>query len=76
IPRPLNRFMLYRKCHRALAAEFCKTILVGQQGVSIVCGVSWRLEPEEVRDKFRDWHAVETENHRKAFPRYKFAPGR
>ncbi|KAK3291744.1 uncharacterized protein B0H64DRAFT_311737, partial [Chaetomium fimeti] len=76
IPRPLNGFLLYRKCYvgRAHAYVASKGRSGSQQSFSTVLGVSWHIEPQEIRDKFKKWSETEREKHRKAFPDYKYAP--
>ncbi|KAI1190510.1 hypothetical protein F5B17DRAFT_446945 [Nemania serpens] len=46
------------------------------QVISQVCGLSWNMEPQELRDQYDEWAKVERNNHRLAFPDYKFAPAK
>ncbi|KAI0404917.1 hypothetical protein F4802DRAFT_615127 [Xylaria palmicola] len=46
------------------------------QVISQVCGLSWNMEPQELRDQYDEWAKIERENHKKAFPDYKFAPAK
>lgn len=46
------------------------------QVISQVCGLSWNMEPQELRDQYDEWAKIERNNHRLAFPDYKFAPAK
>ncbi|KAI1115139.1 hypothetical protein F5Y14DRAFT_411272 [Nemania sp. NC0429] len=46
------------------------------QVISQVCGLSWGMEPQELRDQYDEWAKIERNNHRLAFPDYKFAPAK
>ncbi|KAI1166479.1 hypothetical protein F5B18DRAFT_49438 [Nemania serpens] len=46
------------------------------QVISQVCGLSWNMEPQELRDQYDEWAKVERNNHKLAFPDYKFAPAK
>lgn len=46
------------------------------QVISQVCGFSWNIEPQELRDQYDDWAKIERNNHKLAFPDYKFAPAK
>ncbi|RWA14569.1 hypothetical protein EKO27_g538 [Xylaria grammica] len=46
------------------------------QVISQVCGISWNMEPQELRDQYDEWAKVERNNHKLAFPDYKFAPAK
>ncbi|ROW11130.1 hypothetical protein VMCG_01388 [Cytospora schulzeri] len=72
VKRPMNAFMLYRKAYQNRTREWCTHN--NHQVVSQVCGDSWPLEPEQIRNQFTEWARVERENHAKAHPNYKFAP--
>ncbi|KUI57169.1 HMG-box protein STE11 [Cytospora mali] len=72
VKRPMNAFMLYRKAYQNRTREWCTHN--NHQVVSQVCGDSWPLEPEHIRNQFTEWARVERENHAKAHPDYKFAP--
>jgi hypothetical protein len=74
IKRPMNAFMLYRKAYQNRTKDWC--LQNNHQVVSQVCGESWPLEPEEVRNKFTAWAKIERDNHAKAFPDYKFTPSK
>ncbi|KAK7737432.1 hypothetical protein SLS53_006505 [Cytospora paraplurivora] len=72
VKRPMNAFMLYRKAYQNRTREWCTHN--NHQVVSQVCGDSWPLEPEHIRNQFTEWARIERENHAKAHPDYKFAP--
>ncbi len=74
IKRPMNAFMLYRKAYQSRAKEWADQY--NHQVVSQVCGKSWPLEPEELRQQFKTWAEIERDNHHKAHPNYKFAPSK
>ncbi|KAI2635174.1 hypothetical protein GGS21DRAFT_543451 [Xylaria nigripes] len=46
------------------------------QVISQVCGLSWNMEPQELRDQYDEWAKIERNNHKLAFPDYKFAPAK
>ncbi|KAI8629385.1 hypothetical protein F5Y19DRAFT_80267 [Xylariaceae sp. FL1651] len=46
------------------------------QVISQVCGISWNMEPQELRDQYDEWAKIERNSHRLAFPDYKFAPAK
>lgn len=75
IPRPLNSFMLYRQAYKERIKKW------GEQGnnnqlISRVAGVSWNMEPAEVKDFYAKASIMERDNHASAFPEYKFAPNK
>jgi hypothetical protein len=74
VKRPMNAFMLYRKAYQNRAKEWCSHH--NHQVVSQVCGDSWPLEPEHIREQFTEWARVERDNHREAHPGYKFTPSK
>ncbi|KAK3310297.1 uncharacterized protein B0T15DRAFT_546847, partial [Chaetomium strumarium] len=74
IKRPMNAFMLYRKAYQQRAKEWASQH--NHQIVSRVCGMSWPLEPEHIRQQFKSWADIERDNHQKAHPDYKFTPSK
>ena len=74
IPRPPNAFLLYRRTYDTRARAFCERLMRSQQGVSYITGVSWHLEEEEVREKFRALAEVERLGHLEAFPGWRYVP--
>ncbi|RDL41953.1 Uncharacterized protein BP5553_01932 [Venustampulla echinocandica] len=72
VKRPMNSFMLYRKAYQNRTKDWC--LQNNHQVVSQVCGDSWPLEPDEVREQFNEWARVERANHQNAHPGYKFSP--
>ncbi|KAK1757589.1 hypothetical protein QBC47DRAFT_296234 [Echria macrotheca] len=74
VKRPMNAFMLYRKAYQQRAKEWASQH--NHQIVSRVCGLSWPLEPEAIRQQFKDWADIERDNHQKAHPDYKFTPSK
>jgi hypothetical protein len=74
VKRPMNAFMLYRKAYQQRAKEWASQH--NHQIVSRVCGMSWPLEPEHVRQQFKSWADTERDNHQKAHPNYKFTPAK
>lgn len=74
IKRPMNAFMLYRKAYQNRAKGWCSQH--NHQVVSQVCGQSWPLEPDRIRQQFNDWAKLERDNHQKAHPGYKFTPSK
>ncbi|KAK4197478.1 hypothetical protein QBC40DRAFT_102966 [Triangularia verruculosa] len=74
VKRPMNAFMLYRKAYQQRAKEWASQH--NHQVVSRVCGSSWPLEPEHIRQQFKAWADLERDNHQKAHPNYKFTPSK
>ncbi|AEO65762.1 uncharacterized protein THITE_2154193 [Thermothielavioides terrestris NRRL 8126] len=74
VKRPMNAFMLYRKAYQQRAKEWASQH--NHQIVSRVCGMSWPLEPEHIRQQFKLWADIERDNHQKAHPNYKFTPAK
>jgi len=72
VKRPMNSFMLYRKAYQNRTKQWC--LQNNHQVVSQVCGDSWPLEPEEVKEQFNEWARTERQNHQNAHPGYKFSP--
>lgn len=74
VKRPMNSFMLYRKAYQNRTKNFC--LENNHQVVSQVCGDSWPLEPDAVREQFNEWARIERTNHQNAHPGYKFSPSK
>lgn len=74
VKRPMNSFMLYRKAYQHRAKEY--GFMTNHQVVSQLCGDSWPLEPEEVKEQFAEWARIEREHHEEAHPGYKYTPAR
>ncbi|KAI3318104.1 hypothetical protein HD806DRAFT_513123 [Xylariaceae sp. AK1471] len=72
--RPLNAFILYRKTYGKFVESLKGT--ANNTCVSRIVGASWRAEDKEVKDRFRRYARIEEENHRLAFPDYKYKPGK
>lgn len=72
VKRPMNSFMLYRKAYQNRTKDWC--LQNNHQVVSQVCGDSWPLEPDEVKEQFGEWARIERQNHQNAHPGYKFSP--
>jgi hypothetical protein len=74
VKRPMNSFMLYRKAYQNRTKNWC--LQNNHQVVSQVCGDSWPLEPDAVREQFNEWARIERQNHQNAHPGYKFSPAK
>lgn len=74
VKRPMNSFMLYRKAYQNRTKNWC--LQNNHQVVSQVCGDSWPLEPESIREQFNEWSRIERINHQNAHPGYKFSPSK
>ncbi|KAI5862715.1 hypothetical protein GGS23DRAFT_88967 [Durotheca rogersii] len=74
VKRPMNAFMLYRKAYQNRTKEWKKHD--NHQVISQVCGTSWNMESQELRDQYDAWAKIERANHKLAFPDYKFAPAK
>ncbi|TVY82799.1 Transcription factor ste11 [Lachnellula suecica] len=72
VKRPMNSFMLYRKAYQNRTKDWC--LQNNHQVVSQVCGDSWPLEPDAVKEQFSEWARIERINHQNAHPGYKFSP--
>ncbi|KAH8663147.1 hypothetical protein BGZ60DRAFT_541759 [Tricladium varicosporioides] len=72
VKRPMNSFMLYRKAYQNRTKDWC--LQNNHQVVSQVCGDSWPLEPEDIKEQFNEWARIERINHQNAHPGYKFSP--
>ncbi|PBP26825.1 HMG box protein [Diplocarpon rosae] len=72
VKRPMNSFMLYRKAYQGRTKDWC--LQNNHQIVSQVCGDSWPLEPEHIKEQYSEWARVERANHQNAHPGYKFSP--
>lgn len=67
--------MLYRQAYKERIKKW------GEQGnnnqlISRVAGMSWNMEPPEVKDFYAKVAIMERDNHASAFPEYKFAPNK
>ena len=74
IVRPMNAFMMYRSAYSARAQGLYEQN--NHQIVSKATGQSWRLEPQEVKDYYKNLSEIERLNHQKAWPNYKFSPAK
>jgi hypothetical protein len=74
IPRPMNSFMLYRSAYADRLKAWGQHN--NHQEVSKFAGASWQIEPEELKDRYKDLAKVERENHQRAHPDYKFSPSK
>lgn len=74
VKRPMNSFMLYRKAYQNRTKDWC--LQNNHQVVSQVCGDSWPLEPDSVKEQFSEWARIERQNHQNAHPGYKFSPAK
>lgn len=72
IKRPPNSFMLYRSAYLDRAKSVASE--ENQQHLSNMIAKSWRMEPLEVRQRFSEYAKLESANHRKSHPKYKFSP--
>lgn len=74
VKRPMNAFMLYRKAYQNRTKEWKKHD--NHQIISQLCGYSWGIEDPELKARFDEWAKIERDNHKAAFPDYKFAPAK
>ncbi|KAI0103297.1 hypothetical protein GGR51DRAFT_252969 [Nemania sp. FL0031] len=72
IARPSNPFLLYRRFYYDYAEVLGKTKKANE--ISSILGASYRLESQEVKQKFVDYSIRERDHHRKLFPEYTFKP--
>ncbi|KAF2842182.1 hypothetical protein M501DRAFT_905604, partial [Patellaria atrata CBS 101060] len=74
VTRPMNSFMLYRSAFAERTKMWC--LQNNHQVVSSVSGESWPMEPQEVRDQYKELAKIERLNHQNAHPSYKFSPSK
>ncbi|CZT01611.1 related to mating type 1-2 protein [Rhynchosporium agropyri] len=74
VKRPMNSFMLYRKAYQGRTKDWC--LQNNHQIVSQVCGDSWPLEPDHIKEQYSEWARLERINHQNAHPGYKFSPSK
>ena len=72
VKRPLNSFMLYRKAYQGRVKEWY--LQNNHRIVSQVCGTSWSLEPEHIKQQYDAWARLERIYHRNAHPGYEVFP--
>lgn len=72
IKRPMNAFMLYRKAYAEAVAKFMNKN--NHQAISKILGVSWKLEPKEIKEIYQQYAEIDKANHLIAFPDYVFQP--
>lgn len=72
VKRPMNAFLLYRAAFTELALWWLEQ--KDYEMVSIVVGLSWNMEAERVKDKYKSLANLEKRHHMKAHPQYKFRP--
>ncbi|KAI1339896.1 hypothetical protein F5Y15DRAFT_423721 [Xylariaceae sp. FL0016] len=77
IKRPMNAFMLYRRAYSSHVHNLLGDANFHNQiNVSAALGFCWRAEDDSAQAYFRRLAQTEKDNHRLAFPGYKFAPGK
>lgn len=77
VRRPLNAFMLYKCAYHKRTQELLiqkELQNVSQQNLSRVVGASWGIEPYHIRQKYKRLARIDQDNHKMAFPDYKFKP--
>lgn len=74
VTRPMNSFFLYRAAFAERTKAWC--LRNNCNVVSAVSGLSWPLEPPEIRALYIGYAITERKNHRQANPEYKFSPGK
>ncbi|KAG4427496.1 hypothetical protein IFR05_017021 [Cadophora sp. M221] len=52
VKRPMNSFMLYRKAYQKWTKDWC--LQNNHQIVSQVCGNSWSLEPDHIKEQYSE----------------------
>lgn len=72
IKRPMNAFILYRSAFTDRAKHWGTQN--NHQIVSTICGLSWKLETPEIKQKFNELANLERRHHQDAHPGYKFTP--
>jgi hypothetical protein len=74
VNRPMNSFMLYRSAFADRTKVWCTD--QNHQTVSTVCGVSWKMESQSLKNYYGELAKIERVNHQKAHPDYKFQPAK
>ncbi|KAI1416677.1 hypothetical protein F5Y13DRAFT_186293 [Hypoxylon sp. FL1857] len=76
IKAPVSNFLLYRAAHKDLIFKLIKLGMLddkqssesAEMNISRICGASWRMESQEIRDQYREWARIDVDNHHLAFP--------
>ncbi|KAL4896705.1 hypothetical protein BDV59DRAFT_111996 [Aspergillus ambiguus] len=74
VARPMNSFMLYRSAYAERTKQWISQN--NHQEVSAAAGISWKMEPPEIREKYEMLANIEKKNHIKAHPGYRFSPSK
>ncbi|KAL5359586.1 hypothetical protein BJX96DRAFT_59826 [Aspergillus floccosus] len=74
VGRPMNSFMLYRSAYAERTKQWISQN--NHQEVSAAAGISWKMEPSEIREKYEMLANIEKKNHVKAHPGYRFSPSK
>lgn len=74
VARPMNSFMLYRSAYAERSKRFLSQN--NHQVVSTAAGMSWKMEPAHIRDKYEELARIERDAHSRAHPTYKFKPNK
>ncbi|KAI4715456.1 hypothetical protein E4T48_08373 [Aureobasidium sp. EXF-10727] len=74
IPRPLNSFVCYRAAYADRVKQWASKNC--HQDVSAILGPSWKIESKEIKDFYINCAWLDSTNHMKAFPDYKFNPAK
>lgn len=74
ITRPVNAFLLYRKCYLARIQAFCKNRSKNHETFSRIAGASWNKETGEFRERFQELSQIDDRKHQTAFPGWRYQP--
>ena len=72
MPRSVNAFIIYRKATSEKAKRYDS--VGNHQLISKITGASWRVESDEIKDRFNQFAELEKRYHAVAFPSYKYSP--
>ena len=68
----MNAFMLYRKAMLKRAKRY--NSVENHQFITKITGASWRIELNEIKNRFNQFAELEKRNHAASFSKYKHSP--
>lgn len=74
IKRPMNPFMIWAKCMRPVVAKKCVSDKVDNAEISRMLGRMWKALSLDEKERYAVEAEKEKEDHKKAFPDYKYRP--
>ena len=68
----MNAFILYCKAVTERAKHYNN--IENHQSTLKITGASWRVKPDEIKDRFGQFAKLKKRNHAAVFPNYKYSP--